>query len=271
MPPNLIRGLALVPTYQGPYGKWYGGNLTTGALFRSAWSSKPGTLAWAAINGAVNDGAYEPDELSEIFADGDISAAARYYNLDDPINIWTTWSTPWASAPTAYGVYLYPFSPWLPNNSYVKFFAMPKALQGVSLGDENDLWVLCKDGEILHISENDGSILSRFYLDSSIIQPWGIAYSPNTKSLWISSSLAYGHSATHIYQVCATADIRSFSAADINKDFCADFEDFAIMSLQWGTECFGDNCGNIDGQPGINISDIAVLASEWLICDTPGY
>ena len=166
-PTLYLRGLAVVPTYEGSWGRAYVAAQDNQAEWRSRWGvdGDVGNLMWGQIGGAWT-----------LMMSGDISLSSRTV-LDD--GIWTTSSNM---------VYKYPYAAWLSQNSYTKSFSMPKNLQGVSLGDSNDLWLLCQDGEILRISDSTGTILDRFYLSASVTQPWGIAYAyDGWKSLWISN------------------------------------------------------------------------------------
>jgi hypothetical protein len=170
-----------------------------GRTTQSVWGEQtfygnPGNLQWGVINGQPNAG------VNGYWNEGDICGVYRTYELNQPLSCWTTWSTASALTPTPYGIYRYQMNPWGLRDSYDKLLVMPKAIYGVSLGAGGDLYVLCQDMEILHVSDTTGAILDRFYLDSAITNPFGITYDVSEGSLWISD---FG--TQNIYQVsCAS-------------------------------------------------------------------
>jgi hypothetical protein len=127
-------------------------------------------------------------------------------------------------------IYLYPSTMWTGRYDFTASFAMPKALQGVSLGNNNELWVLCQDGEVLRVSSVDGSITDRFFLSENIPLPWGIAYDPKGR-LWITSAIS-----SNVYQVAVTSNPLMYKQSDLNRDYYVDIKDFAILSTQWLVE-----------------------------------
>lgn len=243
-----MRGLALLPTYESP-GLVYVAVQDNRAEYRCIWGN-PGSMTWAMIGGAF-----------QLYMDSDITPASR--NIDNP-DIWCTYGNK---------IYRYQYSTWISPDSYTVSFTMPKALHGVSIGSNNDLWVLCQDREILHISSSNGTIIDRFYLPGSITQPRGIAYD-RKGAIWITNGAN-----NKIYQIaCATGPVCGdvnypYPTGDLNQDCYVNWADLSVFALHWLDSGCGepDWCGttDIDHNTKVNLADISVFAAHWMECTNP--
>ena len=211
-----FRGLALMKTYQGSYGWRYIACSSNRTNYRATWDYPDplGDMSWIRITNAW-----------QLLSSGDIAPTARAKVEGSWPVLWTVFS---GTVDDVYQdtVYKYPDAPWTTRYDYTESFSMPKPLKGISLGDNGQLWVLCQDGEILCISDSDGSIIERFYISPTIASPFGIAYDASEPCLWISSP-----SSSMIYQVAVEA--AEYSNADINDDTFIDILDFRILASQW--------------------------------------
>jgi hypothetical protein len=183
-----MLGLAVVPTYEGAYGLKYVGIQDNVTKYQSIFgvNGEFGNMGWAGIDGAWCTYAYTTD----------ITSVSRSFSQDSDMDIWTVNSTNLGNG-TLNAIYRYTNVPWkCDKENYVTRFIMSKALQAVALGENNDLWVLCKDNEVLNVSSIDGSILDRFFIDNRIDSAFGMEYSTLTDSLWITNQ-----SNCAIYQV----------------------------------------------------------------------
>jgi predicted GH43/DUF377 family glycosyl hydrolase len=253
-PPGNMRGLAIVPTYAGPYGQKYVATRDNITMDNTIWGdpsgNTPGNMIWyGPVGNAWTLYAY----------DTDICPSHRaYVSMFPSMDIWTVNSTQLNSpgTPVVNGVYLYSSVPWAQSSKedWVERFIMPKELRAVALGDtEDDLWVLCLDGEVLHISALDGTIDDRFFIDSRINAPWGMAYAPASQSLWIGNT-----SNNYIYRV-ATTDEQFLP--DLDDDGKVNFADFAVFASEWS---LSGTRADIHYDGIVNFEDLAVLASKWL-------
>ncbi|MEN6387010.1 MAG: PEP-CTERM sorting domain-containing protein [Phycisphaerales bacterium] len=172
-----IMGLSIVSTYNGDGCKYigYGDNV---AKYTSTWGAPNpvGSLGWDQFDTPYTTYAYHTD----------MTPASRAGFTGD--RSWDTWTVNSADfgGGAVNAIYKVPNLFWTSNiESYLVKYVMPKTLTAVALGGNNDLWVLCADKEILHVSSVDGSISDRFYLDSSIAAPFGMTYSALSDSLWV--------------------------------------------------------------------------------------
>ena len=213
-----LRGLAVMPTYQGSFGWQYLATNSQRILYGSTWGypegNDPGLMTFGGMSGAWT-----------LLMAGDICPTARGKVNDQWPMIWGTFS---GTVGDVYEdvIYKYPNVPWTGRNDYVARLEMDKALQGVSIGDADDLWVLCQDGEILNVDDTSGAVLDRFFIDSTITGPWGIAYDPSEKSLWISNTAD-----KNVYQIDTGKNV--FMTGDLNHDYYLDIEDFSLFASQW--------------------------------------
>ena len=140
------------------------------------------------------------------------------------------------------------------TDEHVKSFSLDKPLQGITLGKDADLWVLCQDGEIINISDSNGTIFDRFYIDGRITQPWGIAYD-RKGAIWISNN-----SDNKIYQVSVVDGAEpnnGYLVSDINKDNYVDINDMYIFVSYWLESSIGDYL--IEG---LNVSNVIPLETD---------
>ena len=191
-PASVSRGLALVNTWQGSYGYKYVGYSSNAGKYISVWGyptgNEPGSLAWSANGNAWATLGYNDDisPVTRTYVPGDSSST----------DIWTVQSAGWPSANTVNAIYRYA-DVWINSREdYLRQIIMPKPLQAVTIDENDDLFVLCTDGEVLNVSAADGSIMDRFFIDSSITNPWGMTYSASTNSLWVTDDTS-----KNIYQV----------------------------------------------------------------------
>ncbi|MEN6387011.1 MAG: hypothetical protein ABFD79_17670 [Phycisphaerales bacterium] len=258
-----MGGLALIPTYEGSYGLKYIALRDNMAMYQSIWGNPDaiGDMEWV-----------QKDVPWEMYAyTTDITPASRVFVDGDPrtLDIWTVNSADFGAG-AINAVYRYSTMGWMADKDmWVTRFIMPKPLRAVALGDSNNLWVLCTDGEVLNISSLDGTISDRFYIDTaSIDSPWGMAYSNVEKTLWISN-----WSNKYVYQVATRDDQYQPLQADINGDNIVDMQDFAKLASEWLLDL-----GFIQDRQALGLLDIAGTSPtdgkyDWGACsflDTDG-
>jgi hypothetical protein len=229
-----LRGLAILPTWEGPSGTVYIAGQDTRAQYRTRYGldGEIGSMNWNLIN--------NPNVL---YIGGDITPASRSQENPD---FWCTYSNK---------IYRYPYAPWVAQAGYTKLLTLPKTLRGVSLGDRNDLWVLCLDREILRISDTDGTILERFYLPSVIGQPWGIAYD-RKGSLWIANQVD-----KKIYQIAVEEETKI--PGDANGDGMVDVGDLGILAANYGSSGKSWAQGDFNGDTIVDVGDLGILAAHY--------
>ena len=206
-----LTGVAYVKTYQGSYGTQYVAIRSNRERYSVVWGDPdaPEYLSWLRTGNAY-----------QLRFTGDITPSARVREEGQWPSLWGVFK----DSEQQNWIYKYPNTVNAASGDFTTSFAMPKAMNGLSLGENDDLWVLCTDGEILRVSDSDGSILDRFYIDSSITSPYGIAYDINEDSLWISNK-ADGY----IYQVAT--DI--LYASDLTLDGAVNQDDLELFMSQW--------------------------------------
>ena len=238
-----MRGLALFRSSEGMYGQAYICTQNNRAVWRARWDAslegEPGNLHWTLIAGAW-----------QLRTDGGICPSTRIEYLNN--HIWMA-SAEWGV------IYRYPYTTWPAPNSWDMALPVSKPMTmdpsyDISLGDSNDIWVLCQDHEVLNISSTTGAIFKRFYIDSSIANPWGIAYDPSEKSIWIGNQAD-----NHIYQVSTGVEPNTYLAADLNKDTYVNFKDVNDLSQQWlmCNDVANSRCEDTYGSPGEILSYFA--------------
>jgi hypothetical protein len=158
-----IKGLALEPSYEGPYGVVYVGVQDNRAVYRSRWGvdGNPGSQTWGMVNGAWSMAAW-----------GDVAEVSR----TDPSQggLWTV-----------EGNYVYRYPGYFWGTPSDKQMNIGTGLKGVALGAKDDLWLLTDGNQIMNVSAVDGSVIQQFQLSSAIAQPNGIEYDANSNTLWI--------------------------------------------------------------------------------------
>ena len=168
-----VHSLALNPSWEGS-GWVFTGVSDNYSKYRSRWGidiDGSNGLIWTLIGPAW-----------QMWVSGDIAAQSR---TDKGVGLWTTFDN---------GIYAWPKDPWTLAPQSPSFF-VNKNLKSVALGGSNDLWLLTTDGEILDFNLQTGQIIKRFYLASSIVGPWGLAYDSVHNTLWVAST------GGNIYQV----------------------------------------------------------------------
>jgi len=61
-----------------------------------------------------------------------------------------------------------------------------------------------------------------------------------------------------------------YITADINDDGRVGLGDLEILAENWlDLQCTGLNCGDVDGNPGVNLEDFSILAMDWLKMTPP--
>lgn len=219
--PQSLRGMAVIRTYQGPYGWKYAAATSARGKFISVWGDPnvPGEMSWTLAFGNFG-----------LLIDSDFCATAREKIDDAWPGIWTTWSGSKAGYPTN-AIFRYPSSDSATYGAIVEWFTFDKALKSVALGDdETELWILAADNEVLNVSTADGSILDRFYLDDQFTggDVWGFTYDPSEKVLWLCDR---SDPEMLIYQVSTGQE--AYLDADLNKDYYVNMADFAQFTSEW--------------------------------------
>jgi hypothetical protein len=177
-------GFCISKTNEGD-GYEYLGIRSNREVYRSRWglegSPTSGNSTWARISNAY-----------AMCGNGDITPVDRGSNKS---GIWVP------STITGYSnsIHKFPYPYYTDNDDILTSYNLGKELRSVSLGDDNDLWVLAADREILHVKDdpNNMEILDRFYLDSSLTTAARcVVYDPCEKSLWVNCNGNY-----KVYQI----------------------------------------------------------------------
>ena len=210
------RGLSLAKTYQGS-GLKYISSKSNQELYRSVFDypDEPGQMEWIKNTAA-----------GEIRTTGDICPTARGKADGAWPVVWTVYSG-YGDSGFENAVYRYPDTPWTTGSQYTARFEMPKLLQGITLAEDDYLWVLCRDGEVLKISSVDGAIVERFYIAGSIYSPSGIACDLKGR-LWITD-----RNEAKVYQIAIKNGTTRYFDADINQDFYVNIEDLNLFVSDW--------------------------------------
>jgi hypothetical protein len=197
-----FKGIAMPATTEGAYAALYIVNQDNLSIYRSRWGADldgiPGSLNFGMINGAWS-----------LPSNADICEVSKT-DTTYTYSIWTTSGT---------AVSRYPSCIW--SNTADKTFDLGIALNGVALGNANDLWVLTADRRIFQISSENGTILNQFALSSDISQPSGIEFDGVAGSLWIGN-----RADNSIYQVAIS--VKSKIPGDANGDGAVDVGDLAF-------------------------------------------
>ena len=206
---SVLKGLAIVPMKSSSYGQEYIASRHNQELYRTIWGypNDPNEMLWERTGNAYST-----------YTSGDITAADRS-SWDS--GIWTSYSPEEGGG----AVYKYPSTPFAGKDNYLATFDIGKPLTAVSVGVENDLWILCSDKEVLNISSIDGSLIDSFYISEQIDSPSGMVYDPRGR-LWVTDSQA-----DRVYQVAITNN--AYLVSDFNKDSQVNLKDFSLLASQW--------------------------------------
>jgi len=72
--------------------------------------------------------------------------------------------------------------------------------------------------------------------------------------------------------ILTTSAMADYPAGDLNRNYWIDMGDLSIFASQWldGPGCAGSyDCADIIGNNGVNISDFAAMAENWLVAQRP--
>jgi hypothetical protein len=232
-----FKGIAMPATTEGAYAALYIVNQDNRAVYRSRWGADldgiPGALNFGMINGA-----WSLPSNADICEVSRTDAAYSY-------SIWATSDTT---------VSRYPSCIW--SNTADKTFDLGTGLNGVALGNANDLWVLTVDRRIFQVSSENGTILKQFALSSEISQPSGIEFDAVAGSLWI-GNLADNS----IYQVAI--NVKSKIPGDANGDGAVDVGDLGILAANYGGTDKTWAQGDFNGDKAVDVGDLGILAANY--------